>query len=180
MNVRHKARALPAVANATRAQAQARNSQLRARFPARAVPACWPETTRSLQDTVGHAGKSIFGLQKGVAIGVRGGRTYTISAYVKLSSASRGQALKFALACYAAPRRRLGWSYTPTIALVGERSWQYAEGQATVPSKCVDAVGSPRVALTGMTAGEVVNVDEMTLRPYRAALFSSCSASTVK
>ena len=51
MGVKHKARALPAVANATRAQAQARNSQLRARFPARAVPACWPETTRSLEDT---------------------------------------------------------------------------------------------------------------------------------
>ena len=55
MSVKHKARTRPAVANATRAQAQAqaqaRNSQLRARFPARAVPACWPETTRSLEDT---------------------------------------------------------------------------------------------------------------------------------
>jgi Phage integrase family len=60
MNVRHKARALPAVANATRAQAQARNSQLRARFPARAVPACWPETTRSLQDTARRLGGPPF------------------------------------------------------------------------------------------------------------------------
>ena len=54
MSVKHKARTRPAVANATRrsaGQAQARNSQLRARFPARAVPACWPETTRSLEDT---------------------------------------------------------------------------------------------------------------------------------
>ena len=51
MNVKHTARTRPAVANATRAQAQARNSALRARFPARAVPACWPETTRSLEDT---------------------------------------------------------------------------------------------------------------------------------
>ena len=51
MSVKHKARTRPAVANATRAQAQARNSQLRARFPARAVPACWPETMRSLEDT---------------------------------------------------------------------------------------------------------------------------------
>ena len=51
MSVKHTARTRPAVANATRAQAQARNSALRARFPARAVPACWPETTRSLEDT---------------------------------------------------------------------------------------------------------------------------------
>ena len=51
VSVKHTARTRPAVANATRAQAQARNSRLRARFPARAVPACWPETTRSLEDT---------------------------------------------------------------------------------------------------------------------------------
>jgi hypothetical protein len=51
MSVKHKARTLPAVANATRAQAQARNSQLRGRFPARANQACWPEATRSLEGT---------------------------------------------------------------------------------------------------------------------------------
>jgi hypothetical protein len=132
----------------------------------------------SLQDTVGRAGKSSFGLPKGVAIGISGGHTYTISAYVKLSSASRGQALKFALACYARPGRWLGWSYTPTIALVGERSWQYVEGQTTLPSNCVVAVGSPQVTLSGMTAGEVVNVDEMTLRPYRAALVMGAHGNT--
>jgi Phage integrase family len=51
MSVKHKARTLEAVASATRAQAQARNSQLRTRFPARSVEACWPETMRSLEDT---------------------------------------------------------------------------------------------------------------------------------
>ena len=51
MSVKHMARTLPAVANATQAQAQSRNSQLRAQFPARPVEACWPETTRSLEDT---------------------------------------------------------------------------------------------------------------------------------
>lgn len=51
MSVKHKVRTLPAVSNATHAQAQARNSQLRARFLARPVEACWPETTRSLEDT---------------------------------------------------------------------------------------------------------------------------------
>ena len=60
MSVKHMARTLPAVANATRAQAQARNSALRARFPARAVPACWPETTRSLQDTARRLGGPPF------------------------------------------------------------------------------------------------------------------------
>jgi hypothetical protein len=134
----------------------------------------------SLQDTVGHAGKSSFGLPKSVAVGISGGHTYTISAYVKLSSASRGQAMKFALACYASPGRWLGWSYTPTITLVGERSWQYVEGQTTVPPECADAVGSPQVALSGMTAGEVVNVDEMTLRPYRAALVMGAHGNTAR
>jgi site-specific recombinase XerD len=51
MSVKHKVRTLPALANATRAQAQARNSQLRAQFPPRPVEACWPETMRSLEDT---------------------------------------------------------------------------------------------------------------------------------
>ncbi len=51
MSVKHMARTLPAVANATRAQARTRNSQLRAQFPARPVEAGWPETTHSLEDT---------------------------------------------------------------------------------------------------------------------------------
>lgn len=134
--------------------------------------------SHSLQDTVGHAGVSAFRLQKGVAIRVGGGNTYTLSAYVKLSSASQGQALRFGLACYAAPRRLLRWSYTPTMAMVGERSWQYVEAQTTVPSGCSHVVGSPQLALTGMAAGEVVNVDEMTLRPYRAALVMGAHGNT--
>ncbi len=51
MSVKHMARTLPAVANATQGQARNRNSQLRAQFPARPVAACWTETTRSLEDT---------------------------------------------------------------------------------------------------------------------------------
>jgi len=52
MSVKHVARTPLAVATSTRAQASARNSQLRARFPARPAEACWPETTRTLDDTV--------------------------------------------------------------------------------------------------------------------------------
>jgi hypothetical protein len=52
MSVKHVARTPLAVATSTRAQASARNTQLRARFPARPVEACWPETTRTLEDTV--------------------------------------------------------------------------------------------------------------------------------
>src|SRR5450755_1882088 len=51
MSVKHMARTLPAVANATPAQARSRNSQLRSQFTARPVAACWTETTRSLEDT---------------------------------------------------------------------------------------------------------------------------------
>lgn len=134
--------------------------------------------SHSLQDTVSRAGMSAFRLQKGVAIRVGGGNTYTLSAYVKLSSGSRGQALRFGLACYAAPGRLLRWSYTPTMPLVGQRSWQYVEAQTTVPSGCGHVVGSPQLAFTGMGAGEVVNVDEMTLRPYRAALVMGAHGNT--
>ncbi len=134
--------------------------------------------SHSLQDTVDHAGGSVFRLQKGVAVRVGGVNTYTLSAYVKLSSASRGQALRFGLACYATPHRLLRWSYTPTMALVGERSWQYVEAQTTVPSRCGHVVGSPQLAFTGMAAGEVVHVDEMTLRPYRAALVMGAHGNT--
>ena len=132
----------------------------------------------SLQDTVDHAGLSVFRLQKSDAIGVGGSNTYTLSAYVKLSSASRGQALRFGLACYAAPGRLLKWSYTPAMALVGERSWQYVEAQTTVPSRCGHVVGSPQLAFMGMAAGEAVNVDEVTLRPYRAALVMGAHGNT--
>jgi hypothetical protein len=64
------------------------------------------------------------------------------------------------------------------MALVGEQAWQYVEGQITVPSTCAHVVASPKVAITGTAAGEVVNVDEMTLRPYRAALVMGAHGNT--
>ena len=132
----------------------------------------------SLQDTVGQAGTSTFSLQQGVAIRVGGGNTYTISAYIKLSSTAGGQALSFAVNCYARPGMWVGWAYTPSLQLTGAQSWQYVEGQITVPSGCANVVGSPKVTLTGMAAGEVVNVDELTLRPYRAALVIGAHGNT--
>ena len=59
--------------------------------------------SNSLQDTVRRAGTSAFTLQKDVAIGVSGANTYTVSAYVKLSSLARGQTLTCGLNCYASP-----------------------------------------------------------------------------
>jgi hypothetical protein len=132
----------------------------------------------SLQDSVGKAGTSVFKLQKGVAIGVSGGSTYTLSAYVMLSSASSGQTLTFGLNCYSSPGHSLGWSYTPSLALVGEQTWQYVEGQVTVPSACTNVVASPKVTLSGMANGEAVNVDELTFRPYRAALVMGAHGNT--
>jgi hypothetical protein len=124
----------------------------------------------SLQDTVGSAGTSVFRLRRGVAIGVNGGSRYTVSAYVKLSSAAGGQTLRFGLGCYTSGGTFVALSNTPKLPLVGETSWQYVEGHTTVPSTCAQAVGSPKLTLGGMAAGEVVNVDALTLRPYRAAL----------
>jgi len=51
MSVKHAARPPLAVANSTREQARARNSQLRERFPARPAQECWPETTHTVADT---------------------------------------------------------------------------------------------------------------------------------
>jgi hypothetical protein len=51
MAVKHVARTPLAVASASRAQAPARNSQLRAQFLARPAELLWPETMRALQDT---------------------------------------------------------------------------------------------------------------------------------
>jgi hypothetical protein len=51
MSVKHMARTLPAVPNATPRQAHARNSQLRTQFPSRPVAARWSETTDTLEDT---------------------------------------------------------------------------------------------------------------------------------
>jgi hypothetical protein len=50
MSVKHATRKPLAVANATREQAQARNSQLRTRFPTRPVQTCWPATTHTLDE----------------------------------------------------------------------------------------------------------------------------------
>ncbi|TWP32819.1 tyrosine-type recombinase/integrase [Leekyejoonella antrihumi] len=53
MAVKHTARSTPVAAtNATRAQARARNSQLRARFPARPAEQDWPATSGTLDQTV--------------------------------------------------------------------------------------------------------------------------------
>ena len=52
MSVKHVARTPVLVADAAAAQAPARNTLLRARFPARPVEACWPGTMRTLEDTI--------------------------------------------------------------------------------------------------------------------------------
>ncbi|MFG2631599.1 hypothetical protein [Streptomyces sp. NPDC048473] len=50
--VKHATRRPVEVPNATAEQAQARNSQLRARFPARTAEPRWPHTTRPLEETL--------------------------------------------------------------------------------------------------------------------------------
>ena len=124
---------------------------------------------RSLRDTVRHAGSSVFALPLHEAIRVHGSSTYTISAYVKLSSEAPGQGMRFALHCYTSTGSSLGQVQVLTQP-ARENSWQYVQGQMTLPAGCRDVVSSPKVTLTGMSAGESAYLDEMTLRPYRAAL----------
>jgi hypothetical protein len=104
--------------------------------------------------------------------------TYTVSAYVKLSSAAGGQSLSFGLGCYSSAGTWLGWSYTPRLGLIGSKGWQYSEGRTTLPSACARAAASPKLTFGGVTAGEVVNLDELTLRPARAALVIGAHGNT--
>jgi hypothetical protein len=50
--VKHMARQPSEAADKARAPVQARNSQLRARFPARSAAACWPDTAQTLEQTM--------------------------------------------------------------------------------------------------------------------------------
>ena len=50
--VKHMARTPAAAADGARPPVQARNSQLRAQFPARSAQACWPDTAQTLEQTM--------------------------------------------------------------------------------------------------------------------------------
>lgn len=130
----------------------------------------------SLRDTVGTAGgTSSFKLQEGsgsTQINVTGGATYTIGGYFKLSSSATGQTVQFSLGCYTSTGTWIGWYSTPTLSLAAATTWQYAEGQVTVPitpSACANVQDSPKVTLGGMAGSETVNVDEFVFKSYRGA-----------
>jgi hypothetical protein len=88
MSVKHMARTLPAVANATRAQAQARNSHLRAQFPARPVQACWPETTPTLEEAARRLTSPPF---LAVSPATRAGRRHGVNTLLRWLSTFPGE-----------------------------------------------------------------------------------------
>jgi hypothetical protein len=128
--------------------------------------------SHSLRDTVAAAGTSSFKLQEGTGptqINVTNPATYTIGGYFKLSSSAAGQTVQFSLGCYDSTGKWIGWQDTPVESLAGATTWQYAEGQVTVPSGCANVQDSPKVTLGGMAASETVNLDEFVFKSYRGA-----------
>jgi hypothetical protein len=122
MTIKHKARTLPAAANATRAQAQARNSQLRARFPARPVEACWPETTRTFEDTVQRLTSAPF---LAASPATRAGRRHGVDKLLRWLSTMPGESWQQRwLASGAEERPGAGWVQLPL-------AWLAEQGEST-------------------------------------------------
>src|SRR5205085_5886432 len=77
--------------------------------------------------------------------------------------------VQFSLGCYDSAGTWIGWQNTPAESLAGATTWQYAEGQVTVPANCAAVQDSPKVTLGGMAAGEMVNLDEFVFKHSRGA-----------
>src|SRR5438132_12217712 len=88
MSVKHMARTLPAVPNATPKQTHARNSQLRNQFPPRPVATCWPQTTDTLEDTARRLACPPF---RAAAAATRAGRRIGVKSLLRWLSTFPGE-----------------------------------------------------------------------------------------
>jgi hypothetical protein len=101
-------------------------------------------------------------------VNVTGGDTYRESAWVKVPAAG-GRTITFADGFYNAGGTWLGWTSGTTVTLNSTGKWQYVSSLITAPATAGYMLGSPRITETGVAAGEVMNVDEVMVEPYRAA-----------
>jgi hypothetical protein len=101
-------------------------------------------------------------------VNVAGGDAYRESAWVKASAAS-GRTVTFADGFYNADGKWLGWTSGSTVKLNSSGNWQYVSDRITAPSTATYMLGSPQITEAGISAGEVMYVDEVMVEPYRAA-----------
>lgn len=126
----------------------------------------------SLEFTAVTAGTTALKLQQGSSatqINVHGSDTYTLGGWFKLPAANSGESVTFGLGLYDSAGTWLGWSSTPPAGLKATASWQYVEGQVTVPATAAWALDSPKVTLSSAAAGQVTFMDMLVFKPYRAA-----------
>jgi hypothetical protein len=144
MSVKHVARTSLTVANATRAQAQARNSQLRARFPARPVEACWPNTMRTLEDTARRLTSPPF---VPVSPATRVGRRHGVIKLLRWLSTIRGQTWQQRwLASGVEDHPGASWTQVPL-------AWLRAHGEADGADRTAEQLSS---GLLMLICGDVI------------------------
>jgi hypothetical protein len=126
----------------------------------------------SLKFTSASAGSTVLKLQEGSSatqIDVTGSDTYTLGGWFKLPAANSGESVTFGLGLYNSSGTWIGWSDTSALALSAVTTWQYVQGQITVPSAAAWALDSPEITLSNAAASQVTYMDMLVFEPYRAA-----------
>ena len=104
------------------------------------------------------------------------GGDYRVGAYLQVPADTSQHTVEFDLQCYDSSGTLLGWVTGTPVTMNTAGTWQYVEddfvaGKSTpLPSTCAQVQASPRVKVTGMTAEEIVHMDDAILAPYRAAI----------
>jgi hypothetical protein len=103
------------------------------------------------------------------------GGAYRVGAYLEVPAGASQHTVEFDLACYDAAGQWLGWVTGTPVAMIAGGGWQYVEDDFLadsnpLPAACAQVQGSPRVEVTGMSAGGTVHMDDVIFAPYRAAL----------
>jgi hypothetical protein len=126
----------------------------------------------SLMFTSSAKGTTVLKLQVGstpTQIDVAGSDTYVVGGWFKLPAANSGESVTFGLGLYDSSGSWIGWSDTSALSLNAVDTWQYVQGQITVPSNASFALDSPEISLSNAVAGQTTYADMLVLEPRRAA-----------
>jgi hypothetical protein len=102
------------------------------------------------------------------------GGEYRVGAYMKVPASMH--TVEFDLGCFDSTGHWLGWVNGTPVGMNTTGTWQYVEDDflagtsSALPSTCSEVQGSPRVKVTGMSAGQYVHMDDAIFAPYRAAI----------
>lgn len=141
----------------------------------------------SLRDTAKHAGMSSFrisGTPNAIKITVKPGARYRVGAYFR-TQGTGNETVEFSLGCFDLSHHFVGEVSGTTNPLLATTKWQYREDDITVPASpthpkdsCAYIQGSPKVTLRHLPSNAAVNIDEVILAPYRAALIIGAKGMT--